>query len=231
MSLYQAPRNTICGHIRQNTLGSVGNNLVNTITKPLLGPGPSQAVTKAEAIQKNIVGRRVENKGRSPYWITKCQRNLWVHHLERSGAVPWNHNWIPRRRLGSVSIVNINNSPRDYLDLVSPKRPHLLLYWQDYSAKLDPRVEEWCKLLLLEGHKQANLLSSWISQARSKEERVVWERVTEALLQTLNPLHHFLDASMSIRREVDRREELILHKRDGTIVMYTCPGTNSTLSR
>jgi hypothetical protein len=78
----------------------------------------------------------------------------------------------------------------------------------------------------LEGHKQANLSSSQISQARSEEERVVWEWVTEALLQMLNPLHHFLDASTSIRREVDGREELILHKRDGTIVTYTCPGTN-----
>jgi hypothetical protein len=48
----------------------------------------------------------------------------------------------------------------------------------------------------------------------------------EALLQTLTPLHHFLDASSSIRREVDGREELILHKRDGTIVTYTCPETN-----
>jgi hypothetical protein len=54
----------------------------------------------------------------------------------------------------------------------------------------------------------------------------MWERVTEALLQTLNPLHHFLDARTSIRREVDGREELILHKRDSTIVTYTCPGTN-----
>jgi hypothetical protein len=78
----------------------------------------------------------------------------------------------------------------------------------------------------LEGHKQANLSSSQISQSSSDEERVVWEWVTEALLQMLNPLHHFLDASTSIRRVVDGREELILHKRDGTIVMYTCPGTD-----
>jgi hypothetical protein len=54
----------------------------------------------------------------------------------------------------------------------------------------------------------------------------MWEQVTEALLQMLNPLHHFLDTRTSIRREVDGREELILHKRDGTIVTYTCPGTN-----
>ena len=177
-------------------------------------------------MSKNIIGRCIKNKGRSPYWITKCKRDVWVHHLARSGAIPWNHNWVPGRCFRSVSIIDIDNTTRDYLNLVPPKQPHLLLYRQNYSAKLDPWVEERCKLLLLEGHKQADLLSSQITHATSNEERAMWEQVTESLLWTFNPLHHFLNTSMSIRRVVNRREELILHKRDGTIVTYTHPGTD-----
>jgi hypothetical protein len=78
----------------------------------------------------------------------------------------------------------------------------------------------------LEGHKQADLSSSQITHTTSDEERAMWEQVTEALLQTFTPLHHFLDVSMSIRRVVNEREELILHKRDSTIVTYTHPGTD-----
>jgi hypothetical protein len=77
----------------------------------------------------------------------------------------------------------------------------------------------------LEEHKQANFSSSQITQARSDEERAVWEGVTEAIIQTFSPLHHFLNVDTSARRVVNRREELILHKRDGTIITYTCPGT------
>jgi hypothetical protein len=53
----------------------------------------------------------------------------------------------------------------------------------------------------------------------------MWEQVTEVLIQTFSPLHHFLDVDTSARRVVNGREELILHKRDSTIITYTCPGT------
>ena len=155
----------------------------------------------------------------------KHKRDFWIYHLVRSGAIPQNHNWVPGRRFGSVSIVNINNTSRDYLNLVPPKRLHLLLHWWNYSAKLDPWVEEQCKLLLLEGHKQANFSSSRITQARSNKERAVWEWVTKAPIQMFSPLHHFLDMDTSARRVVNRREELILYKRDGTIITYMHSGT------
>jgi hypothetical protein len=40
-----------------------------------------------------------------------------------------------------------------------------------------------------------------------------------------SPLYHFLDIDTSARRVVNRREELILYKRDGTIITYMHPGT------
>jgi hypothetical protein len=77
----------------------------------------------------------------------------------------------------------------------------------------------------LEGHKQASFSSHQITHARSNEERAVWEQVIEAIIQTFSPLHHFLNVDTSARRIVNRREELILHKRDGTIITYTHPRT------
>jgi hypothetical protein len=48
--LYLVSRSTTRGDIRQNTLGSVKNDLVTITVEPSLGTGPSRAVTKAEAI-------------------------------------------------------------------------------------------------------------------------------------------------------------------------------------
>jgi hypothetical protein len=96
---------------------------------------------------------------------------------------------------------------------------------EKWCNPLEPQVEERCKLLLLEGHKQANFSSYWITHTRSNEERVLWEGVTEALIQMFSPLYHFLDMDMSARRIVNGREELILHKREGTIIIYTHPET------
>jgi hypothetical protein len=51
MSLYQKPQSITCGLTRQNMPGSARKDLVIITTEPLLGPSPSQAITKAEAIK------------------------------------------------------------------------------------------------------------------------------------------------------------------------------------